>query len=120
MKTYLTLIVAACALLFAGCATATQKNAGAFLTKVASMNITAADVSQSTQTPIYSHTESIAGLTKTADGFSVSNLKATFAIPVWGVNWTFTASAITGSSAAAVAAVAGAAGDTGVALSVAK
>ena len=119
MKTKLALIVAALGLLFSGCATATQKNAGAFLSKVAEMNITAADVSQSTQTPIYSHSESLAGLTKTADGFSASNLKATFSIPLWGVGWSFSASAITGTKTA-VAALAASTGGTGVAVTVAK
>ncbi len=119
MKTYLALIVAAFALLFSGCATATQKNAGAFLSKVAAMNITAADVSQSTQTPLYSHSESLAGLTKTADGFSVSNLKATFTIPLWGVGWNFSASAITGMKSD-VAALAAATGGTGVAVTATK
>ncbi len=120
MKTYLALLFAAVALLFSGCATATQKNAGAFLAKVAAMDITAADVSQATVTPIYSHHESIAGLQKTGSQFSVSNLKADFAIPLWGVQWTFSASAIAGSSPQAVAQVATAAGSTGVALSVTK
>lgn len=116
MKTHIALILAAVSLLFSGCATATQKNAGAFLAKVAAMDITAADVSQSTMTPLYSHKESIAGLQKSENKFSVSNLKAEFAIPLWGVQWTFTASAITGSKAADVAAVATAAGGTGVAV----
>lgn len=120
MKTYLTMFLAAGALLLTGCATATQKNAGAFLAKVAAMDITAADVSQATVTPIYSHHESIAGLQKTGDRFSVSNLKADFAIPLWGVQWTFSASAIAGSSPQAVAQVATAAGGTGVAVTVAK
>ena len=120
MKTYTALLIAAVVLLLSGCATATQKNAGAFLAKVASMDITAADVTQSTSTPIYSHSESVSGLHHAPGTFSIENLKADFAIPLWGVKWTFSASAIAGSSPAAVAQVATAAGGTGVAVTVAK
>lgn len=120
MKIYLTLFLTACSFLITGCATATQKNAGAFLSKVAAMNITAADVSQSTTTPVYSHSESVSGLHHGPDSFSVENLKASFAIPLWGVTWNFSASAIAGSTPQAVASVAEAAGVGGAAVSVAK
>jgi hypothetical protein len=107
MKATLVLIAAATVALFSGCATATQKNAGAFLGKVASLDITAADVHQSTTTPLYSHSESLSGLSKTADGkFSVTNLKADFTIPLWGVKWDFSASAITANTPQAAAGVA--------------
>jgi type IV pilus biogenesis protein CpaD/CtpE len=110
MKTIFALILAAlCAASLSGCATATQKNAGGFLAKVAQMNITAADVSQSTVTPIYSHHESLSGLKHDAASFSVENLKADFAIPLWGVQWTFSASAISATSPQMLAQVAQAA-----------
>ena len=96
MKTALAIF----ALFFAGCSSTTQQNAGAFLSKVALMHIEAADVTQSTVTPIYSHSESLAGLKHTSDGgLQIENLKATFAIPFPVMNipilsWNFTASAI--------------------------
>lgn len=100
MKTIAT-ILAAAALFLTGCATTTQKNAGAFLAKVASMNVTATDVHQSTNTPVYSHSESLTGLSHSSDGtFTVTNLKANFAIPLWGVTWDFSASGISGSPGA--------------------
>lgn len=105
MKRTLLIAAALSALFLSGCATATQKNAGAFLAKVAQMNITAADVSQSTVTPVYSHAESLSGLTHTPTQFTVENLKATFSIPLWGVTWNFSASAIQADSPAVVASV---------------
>ena len=120
MKTLIVSLLAISALALSGCATATQKNAGAFLSKVASMDITAADVSQSTVTPVYSHTESVSGLHHAPGVFSVENLKATFAIPLWGVQWNFSASAISGTTPAAVSQVATAAGDGGAAVTVKK
>jgi hypothetical protein len=108
MKIRLIIAVIALALL-SGCATSTQKNAGAFLAKVASMNITAADVSQSTTGPFYNHSESISGLHHQPGSFSIENLKAEFGIPLWGVKWSFSASAISGETPQAVAAVATAA-----------
>lgn len=105
MKTSLLLLPV---VLLSGCATSNQKNAGAFLSKVAAMDITAADVSQSTSTPVYSHSESITGLHHSPGSFSVENLKATFAIPLWGVQWNFSASAIAGTSPQALAAAAAA------------
>lgn len=109
MKTIIANLAAALAALFlAGCATTTQQNAGAFLSKVAAMDVTAADVSQSTNTPLYSHSESVSGLHHSPQGFEVENLKATLAIPLWGVTWNFSASAISGNTPAAVAAIAAA------------
>jgi hypothetical protein len=107
MKTYLCLLAAAFAL--SGCASSTQKNARAFLTKIAAMDITAADISQSTNTPVYSHSESVSGLHHAPGEFTVENLKATFSIPLWGTTWNFSASSIKGVTAEAVSKVAQAA-----------
>lgn len=106
MKTYLALIVAAFGLLFSGCATATQQKAGVFLAKVAAMDITAADITQSTSTPLYSHFESVSGLHHAPGEFTIENLKASFSIPPLGTTWTFSASSIKGATPQAVAAVA--------------
>ena len=95
--------------LLSGCATANQKNAGAFLSKVSSMDIAAADIRQSTSGPFYSHTESLSGFHHAPGSFSIENLNATFAIPLWGVKWDFSASAIIGTTPQAIAAVAAAA-----------
>ena len=101
MKSLLTLILAAALLALTGCASTNSKDAGAFLAKVAAMNVTAADVTQTTTGPFYNHQESISGLHWDAKGFSVENLKASFNIPlpVFGVpllSWSLSASAIAG------------------------
>lgn len=108
MKTIIANLAAAVSALFlAGCATTTQQNAGAFLSKVAAMDVTATDVHQSTNTPLYSHSESLSGLSRQANGtFAITNLKATFSIPLWGVTWDFSASGISGNTPSAVAAIA--------------
>lgn len=106
MKTTITLITTLAALALCGCSTTNQKNAGAFLSKVAGMNITAADVTQSTTTPFYAHQESLTGLHHQQGQLSIENLKASFTIPLWGVKWDFSASAITAEDPQAIAALA--------------
>lgn len=105
MKTLISFLLLFALAFFAGCASTVQKNAGTFFAKVASMDITAADVSQSTITPLFSHSESLSGLHHAPGQFSVENLKATYTIPLWGTTWNFSASAISASTPAAVAAV---------------
>lgn len=66
-----------------GCAGLNQKNAAAFLNKINKLHIEAADISQSTVTPFYNHTESVAGLKKAgSESISIENLKASFNIPL--------------------------------------
>ncbi len=91
---FITVIAALFAGLLAGCSTTNQKNAGAFVKTIAGMDITAADISQSTSTPLYSHQESITGLHHDANHLEIENLKASFSIPLWGTKWDFSASSI--------------------------
>lgn len=109
MKKLVTLILLAGLCALSGCASTNQNNAGAFLSKIATMDVTAADISQSTNTPLYSHAESISGLHHDANHFQIENLKATFAIPLWGVTWNFSASSIQGATPQSLAQVAKAA-----------
>lgn len=106
MKTAFAIILAAGAAFLSGCATTTQKNAGMFLSKVAAMDVTAADIRQQTVTPLYSHKESVSGISKVDGKLSITNLSADFSIPLWGTTWSFSASSITASTPAAAAQVA--------------
>ena len=108
MKNIRILLLALLVITLSGCATTNQKNASAFLATVASMDISAADVSQTTKGPFYNHSESIAGLAWSPSGFTISNLKASFDIPmpVMGIpliQWTLSASALSGTKPSAPA-----------------
>jgi hypothetical protein len=82
-----------------GCASTNQKNAAAFVRALKDLRLEASDVTQSTITPFYNHSESIAGLKKNGENVSIENLKASFNIPLPVFNipllqWNFSASAI--------------------------
>jgi hypothetical protein len=95
MKTLFTLIIASLALLFSGCATTANKNATTFLSQIKGMGIVANDITQTTKTPIYSHSESATGIAKDANGnLTVVNLKVGLMIPLWGTSWDLSASGI--------------------------
>ncbi len=102
------LIALALIIFVAGCASANQKNAGGFLSKVASMHVNVTDFSQETIGPFYNHAESVTAVAwdPTSKSFSVANLKASFNIPfpVFGIpllSWKISASGISGSEGAA-------------------
>ena len=105
MKSFAPLVafVAVCtAIVLSGCATTNQKNASGFLTFCATHNFTAANVTQTTKAPWYSHTETLSGLTKVNGVTSVSDLKATLTLYPMGVpaaSWEFSADAISISDA---------------------
>ena len=81
-----------------GCASTATKNASSFVSQIAAMNVSAADITQSTTTPVYSHSESATGVAWTSTGFSVLNVKATIGIHFIGTNWSFSASSLTAGS----------------------
>ena len=85
-------------LLNSGCQSTATSNASTFVKQIASMNVSAADITQSTSTPVYSHSESATGIAWTPNGLSVLNVKANIAIPLWGTTWTFSASSLTAGS----------------------
>lgn len=76
-------VIALLALSLAGCASTVQKNAATFLQNLP--NINAADVSQTTTTPVFSHSESVANLVTSAGVASVSNVKASLSITPGGI-----------------------------------
>jgi len=82
-------------LALSGCTTTATKNASSFVSQVAAMSVSAADITQSTTTPFYSHSESATGVAWNSTGFSVLNVKATIGIPFIGTNWSFSASSVT-------------------------
>ena len=56
---------------------------------------TLTDASQTTTNPLYSHTESVTGMSKAADGTVViTNLKAQVLIPLWGFSDTLSVSGL--------------------------
>ena len=71
-------------LLSSGCQSTATKNAATFVQQIGAMNLNAADISQSTSTPFYSHSESAAGVATSPNGLSIINVKADIAIPLWG------------------------------------
>jgi len=85
-------------LLLSSCASTATKNASSFVSQIAAMNVSAADITQSTTTPVYSHSESATGVAWTSTGFSVLNVKANIGIPVIGTTWSFSASSLTAGS----------------------
>jgi len=85
-------------LLLSSCSSTATKNASSFVSQIAAMNVSAADISQSTTTPVYSHSESATGVAWTSTGFSVLNVKANIGIPVIGTTWSFSASSLTAGS----------------------
>ena len=90
MKYLLPLLV----LSLSGCQSTATKNATSFVGKIASMNVSAADISQATTTPIYSHSESATGVAWSPEGLSILNVKTTIGIPFIGTNWSFSASSL--------------------------
>lgn len=91
--------VIACAM--TGCGSIPQKQAATFIDALKKMHLEAADVSQSTVTPIYNHSESAAGIVKSEKNLTVENVKASFNIPIpfLGIpllQWNFSASHIAG------------------------
>jgi len=92
MKYLLPLLV----LSLSGCQSTATSNASSFVKQIAALNVSAADISQSTTTPVYSHSESATGVAWSPDGFSVLNVKATIGIPFIGTNWSFSASSLQG------------------------
>ena len=91
-----TLLLLPLLLLSAGCQSTATSNASSFVKQIAALNVSAADISQSTTTPVYSHSESATGVAWSPDGFSVLNVKATIGIPFIGTNWSFSASSLQG------------------------
>lgn len=92
MKTVLAFILSF-SLLLTGCTTTVQKNAAAFFQTLP--NINADDVTQTTTTPVFSHTEKVANLVTVPGSVAVSNVSADLAITPGGIQWyhtTFTAS----------------------------
>lgn len=78
MKTYLALILAAIALLFSGCATATRSNqsrAAQFIAFLASHDIKAANATQETDFIVYGHTERVDALSKDKDITTIAGLQ---------------------------------------------
>ena len=90
-----TLLLLPLLLLSAGCQSTATSNASSFVKQIAALNVSAADISQSTTTPVYSHSESATGVAWNSTGFSVLNVKATIGIPFIGTNWSFSASSVT-------------------------
>jgi hypothetical protein len=85
-------------LLLSSCQSTATKNASSFVQQIGAMNLNAADISQSTSTPFYSHSESAAGVATSPNGLSIINVKADVAIPLWGTTWSFSASSLTAGS----------------------
>ena len=85
-------------LLNSGCQSTATSNASSFVAAIGKMNLNAADITQSTSTPFYSHSESAAGIATSPNGLSIINVKADVAIPLWGTTWTFSASSLTAGS----------------------
>jgi hypothetical protein len=81
-------------LLLSSCQSTATKNASSFVSQIAAMNVSAADISQSTSTPVYSHSESATGIAWSQNGMSILNVKANIAIPLWGTTWSFSASSL--------------------------
>lgn len=93
MKTlvFLAGLVALC--LTSGCMSL-GKNMADFVAKLPPNTLT--DATQTTSTPVYSHQESVTGMSKSADGtIVISNLKANAAIPELGVTWGLSISGLT-------------------------
>lgn len=96
MKT-LTLTLGLVALCLTGCSSVAT-NLASFVAKLPPN--TMVDATQTTSTPVYSHQESVTGMSKSADGtIVISNLKATASIPEIGVTWSFSVSGLTVSPA---------------------
>ena len=85
-------------LLLSSCQSTATKNAATFVQQIGAMNLNAADITQSTTTPFYSHSESAAGVATSPNGLSIINVKADVAIPLWGTTWSFSASSLTAGS----------------------
>ena len=85
-------------LLNSGCQSTATNNASTFVAAIGKMNLQAADISQSTTTPLYSHSESAAGVATSPNGLSIVNVKANIAVPLWGTTWSFSASSLTSGS----------------------
>lgn len=76
-----------------GCASV-GKNLSAFVANLPPNTLT--DATQTTTNPLYSHTESVTGMSKSADGtIQIVNLKASLFIPLWGFTDTLTVSGLT-------------------------
>ena len=93
MKTLLHLLLAAGALAFSGCVSV-GGNYAAFIQKIPA--VTAVDISQSTTTPVYTHSESASGVsTDPYTGIlTVTNGKASITIPELGFSNTLTISGL--------------------------
>jgi len=89
----ITLLALLAALFLTGCSSV-GSNLAAFVAKLPPNTLT--DATQTTNTPVYSHTESVTGMSKAADGtIVISNLKASAAIPEIGVTWGLSVSGLT-------------------------
>lgn len=84
MKNILAILLFAAALGLTGCST--LGNYAAFIQKIPA--VTATDITQTTTTPVYSHSESASGVTTdpSTGQITVTNGKASVAIPELGVS----------------------------------
>ena len=102
MKT-LVLTLGAIALLFCSGCMSLGKNMADFVAKLPPNTLV--DATQTTTTPVYTHSESVTGMSKAPDGtIVVSNLKANASIPEIGVTWSLSISGLTIAPAQTVAA----------------
>ena len=98
MKSTIATIVTFAGLLFLTGCSSVGTNLAAFVAKLPPNTLT--DATQTTTTPVYSHTESVTGMSKAPDGtIVISNLKASAAIPEFGVTWGISISGLTVSPA---------------------
>lgn len=57
---------------------------------------TVVDATQTTTNPLYSHSESVTGMSKAGDGtIVITNLKANLTIPLWGFSDSLSVSGLT-------------------------
>ena len=85
-----------CALALCGCSSTTNlgTDLSTFVKNLPPNSVT--DASLTVQNPAWSHTLSVTGMGKSADGsIQITNLKDNFAIPLWGFSKTFSVSGLT-------------------------
>ena len=93
MKTLLFLFVSLSAVLISGCASTNASNLKSVLNSLPA--ISAVDVTQSTTTPVYSHSETLTGLDVDKDGnIIVTKAKASITLPLLGTQWDLSVSSL--------------------------